>query len=340
VRVRHGPLTEIAMSASSKLVLITAAAVSFGMLSDARADDAAASALFDQGKALFAAGRYGEARDKLEASYELSPLSGTAGLLAACHERTGQLASAWARYRDSAVLAERSGNEERAAIARAKVAELEPRLARLRIDRPASARAGLALVVTRNGARVPTAALGTHVPVDAGDQVLVATAPGHRSWTATIAIADGQRRTVSIPELTPEPEAADPEITVHRPSATDSPGRTRAWIGLGLLGAGGAAVVVGGGFAISASSAWSDAKDAGCSGEGTCPDEESRDQARSAGRRADLATGLVAAGLAVAATGLVIYWTAPDGLEEGRPSASVSARGDGDRFTIALEGRF
>jgi hypothetical protein len=177
----------------------------------ARADDAAtASALFDEGKTLFAAGRYAAARDKLQASFELSPLSGTAGLLAACHERTGKLASAWARYRDAAALAERSGNKERAAIASARAADLEARLARLKVDRPARPLEGV--VITRDGARVPDAALGTPMPVDAGTYTLVAEAPDHQRWTRTITIRDGERKSVAIPSLEPQ------QIVVeHRP---------------------------------------------------------------------------------------------------------------------------
>jgi hypothetical protein len=298
----------------------------------ARADDPAASALFDEGKALFAAGKFREARDKLQASYELSPLSGTAGLLAACHERTGQLASAWTRYRDSAVLADRSGNPERAAIARAKAEELAPRLARLTIEAPAG---GAAVSVTHNGARVPPAALSTEVPVDAGPHVVVASAPGLQSWTTTLEIADGERRSIAIPELAPLVAAAPPAR--GRPA--------RAWIGLGLAGVGGAAILAGGGFGIAAAGDWSDARDAGCNDDGVCPDEESRDLASTAGSRADLATGLIAGGLVAAAAGLILFWTTPDrdGEREvaGRPAAlDLSATVDGGRFTVALEGRF
>ena len=321
------------MRPPQRLTLAVAAAALLALATPraARADDPAASALFDEGKALFAAGKYAAARDKLQASYDLSPLSGTAGLLAACHERTGQLASAWLRYRDSAVLADRTGNPERAAIARAKAAELEPRLARLTIEAPADA----AVSITHNGSRVPPAALATAVPIDAGRHVVVATAAGRQSWTTTIQIADGERSTVAIPEL--EPLAATAPRERGRPA--------RAWFGLGLAGLGGAAILAGGGFAISASSKWSEAKDAGCQESGACPDEASRDLASTAGDRADLATGLVIGGLAAAAAGMILFWTAPDQDRERevarRPGAlDLSATVDGGRLTFSLEGRF
>ena len=99
----------------------------------AYADDAAAKALFDQGKTLFAEGKYGEACAKLEASFKLSALSSTRGLLGVCYEKVGKLASAWAAYRDSAAIADRQGHAERAQAARDKAAELEPKLAKLAI---------------------------------------------------------------------------------------------------------------------------------------------------------------------------------------------------------------
>jgi len=297
-------------------------------------DDATASALFDEGKTLFAAGRYEAAREKLEASYELSALSGTAGLLAACHERTGRLASAWARYRDAAVLAERSDNPERAAFASAKAADLEPRLARLEIHRTGAS--GIdGLVVTRNGARVPEAALGTLIPVDAGTHTLVATAPGHRRWTRTIAVRDGQRSSVAVPPLERQ------QIFVEkRPAPRPRRRPVQKWIGLAVAGLGGAALAAGGGFGLAAGSAWNEARDAGCTGDGVCPDDSSRDLARTAGTRADLATGLVVGGLGAVATGLILYFTAPDGREQPPPTAGVSAAVEGGRVTVGLEGRF
>ena len=298
----------------------------------ARADDVAtASALFDEGKALFAAGRYAAARDKLQASFELSPLSGTAGLLAACHERTGKLASAWARYRDAAALAERSGNKERAAIASARAADLEPRLARLRIDRPARPLDGL--MISRDGARVPDAALGTPMPVDAGTYTLVAEAPDHQRWTRTITIRDGERQTVAIPSLEPQQLVIErrPEPPRRRP--------VQKWIGLAIAGVGGAALAAGGGFGLAAGSAWNEAKDAGCSDEGVCPDGSSRELATTAGSRADLATGLVIGGVGAVAAGLIVYFTAPDGREQ-LPVAGVSASVADGSVTVGLEGRF
>src|SRR3954470_2586769 len=114
------------------------------MAGEARADDAAAKALFDQGKTLFAEGKYGEACQKLEASYAMNKLSGTGGLLGACFEKLGRVASAWAAYRASAAIAERQGNSERAAAARASAAELEPKLAWLTIDASAVGKVGAA----------------------------------------------------------------------------------------------------------------------------------------------------------------------------------------------------
>ncbi len=229
------------------------------------------------------------------------------------------------------MLAERSGNPERAAIASAKAADLEPRLARLKIDRPAASIDGLE--ITRDGARVPDAALGTPMPVDAGTYTLAATAPGHQRWTRTITIRDGQRQSVAVPPL--EPQQLVVEHRTHRPARRP----VQKWIGLAIAGVGGAALAAGGGFGLAASSAWSEAKDAGCNGDGVCPDDSSREQAETAGSRADLATGLVIGGVGAVAAGLIVYFTAPEGREQA-PIAGVSASVAGGGVTVGLEGRF
>jgi tetratricopeptide (TPR) repeat protein len=100
--------------------------------------DARAKVLFDEGKTLFAEGKYGAACEKLDASFKLSRLSSTRGLLAACFETIGKLASAWVAYRDSAAIAEKQGNAERAQAAREKAAELEPKLAWLTLETAAA----------------------------------------------------------------------------------------------------------------------------------------------------------------------------------------------------------
>jgi hypothetical protein len=85
-------------------------------------------------------------------------------------------------------------------------------------------------------------------------------------------------------------------------------GKTRRTIGVVAMGAGGAALVAGTAFGLVAMSRWSDAKktctDVAC-------DQAGHDLGVSARGAANLSTVFVAAGVAVAATGAVLYFTAP-----------------------------
>jgi hypothetical protein len=94
-------------------------------------DLAAAQGLFDEAKRLVAQGNVAEACPKFLASFRVDPKPGTAVNLADCFEKTGQIASAWARYLEAASLAQRAGQAEREQYAREHAATLEPRLPRL-----------------------------------------------------------------------------------------------------------------------------------------------------------------------------------------------------------------
>src|SRR5258706_2634131 len=66
------------------------------------ADKAAAQTLFDDGRKLMAAGKFGEACPKLAESQTLDPGVGTPVNLADCYEPGGQTASAWTAFLEAA----------------------------------------------------------------------------------------------------------------------------------------------------------------------------------------------------------------------------------------------
>src|SRR5262245_6044422 len=80
-------------------------------------DSAAAQALFDEAKALMAAGKAQEACPKFEESQRLDPGSGTLTNLAKCYEDTGRIAAAWSMYLEAASAARAAGNAERENVA-------------------------------------------------------------------------------------------------------------------------------------------------------------------------------------------------------------------------------
>jgi len=281
--------------------------------------DARAKALFDEGKTLFAEGNYGKACDKLAASYKLAQLSSTRGLLAACYEKIGKLASAWVAYRDSAAIADRQGNAERAQAARDKAAELEPKLAKLAIVGKLDG-----VEITIDGVAQPRAALDTPLPIDGGPHVIAADAVGWKRWQATIDIADGEKQRTVVPALVADP--AELEAAKGGGGFKKLPPRKLA--GLGLAGGGAVTLGVAVAFGVAAKLEWNGAH---CTSDGLCPDLDAKAKADSAARTANIATVLGVAGVALAATGVVLYVTGPKKKE-----ARVVVNAGG----VAVMGRF
>ena len=267
----------------------------------AYADDAAAKALFDQGKTLFAEGKYGEACAKLEASFKLSALSSTRGLLGACYEKVGKLASAWAAYRDSAAIAERQGHTERAQAARDKANELEPKLAKLAIDTKASS-AVKGLEVSIDGVVQPGAALDQPLPIDGGPHVIAADARGYAKWETTVDIVDGEQQQTSVPML-----VADPKELEAPGAAEQSMSRGRK-IALGVTGGGVATLAVAGVFGMLAKIDWDGAE---CDDAGLCATAQDKSKADTARRDANIATVVGAVGIVAVGTGVVLWLRAP-----------------------------
>jgi len=301
----------------------------------ADADDASAKALFDQGKTLFAEGKYGEACVKLEASFKQKELSGTRGLLGACYEKIGRLASAWAAFRDAAVMAERQGNAERAQASREQAAELFPKLAYVTIDARAIVKVP-GVKVTIDGNEYASNALGDPIPIDAGQHLLEATALDHQPWKHTIDILDGEKQQTAISALVEDPTrrlALQKRVDDERRVA-----RNRKRIALGLTGGGVVSLGVATTLAIMARSGWNRAKDLGCDDSGSCEDAAGRREVDRAATRADLATYFGGAGLLLVGAGVFVYVTTPKARSERelRVVPAIASRSAG----VLLEGRF
>jgi hypothetical protein len=304
-------------------------------------DPAAAQGLFDAAKQLVAQHKFADACPKFVASFRLDPKPGTMVNLADCYEKSGQTASAWARYLEAASLAQRAGQAEREKYAKDHAAALEPKIARLTISAAASARG---LEVLRDGAPIDAAILGTPVPIDPGTHQIEARAPGKKPWTKTIDIAAGPTRvTVDVPSLEDMPQGAPlpvgsvtgpvaPQVEPVAPPPQDTSLSTRKKVGYAAIAAGGAGVLVGiitGSMAISKHGSL-----ASSCPHGVCVGQDSAISSyHTLGTVADV--GLFVGG-AIAVTGIVLVATAP--------SASPAKQGwirpvVGPGFTGAM-GRF
>lgn len=296
---------------------IAAASLAIATPSIARAqgasNEAAAEALFNEARTLVDAGRVEEGCKKLEASQKLDPGTGTLLHLADCYEKLGRTATAWARFREASSRAARDGRADWEGIAKTRASELEPKLARLRIEAPAG------VVVQRDGDEIPGAALATPLPIDPGEHVLTASAPGKKPWSGKVVATASATIEVRVPPLEDDPDAAAREA--DRTSSPGSSLKTVGWV-LGAVGLVG--VTVGAITGLSAISANNRSKDV-CPANGVCPDESARADNDSARSSATISTiGFVAGGVLFAG-GLALVLTSPSSSSSNKASASLRA---------------
>jgi hypothetical protein len=302
--------------------------------STARGDDpvAAAEALFQDGRRLMEQKKYAQACAKFAASEKLDPRSGTLLNLADCYEKNGQIASAWARFREAQTLAQRQNRPEREKIARERAELLEPKLPKLVIE---LAIQPVEVEIRRDGVVVDPGVLGTHVPVDPGKHTIEATARGRKPWQTTVDVSGTVNVKVPVLELKEEPVSAQPVPTPKQPEKEKEADKdeggwsTQRTLGLVGIGVGVVGLGVGTVFGLSAKSKWSDAQghcvNAECDADGVTL----ADDAKSAG---NLSTVFFIAGGVIAAGGAVLFFTAPGS------KTSVSARVTPNR--VLLEGAF
>ncbi|MBW2522784.1 MAG: hypothetical protein JRI23_01350 [Deltaproteobacteria bacterium] len=296
------------------------------------ADKVSAEALFQEGKELMDAGNFEEACPKFQASYEADPAIGALLNLALCHQKEGKTASAWAEFMEASALAKRSGDATRAKGAANHAKELEAKLSHLTITASEPVEG---LEVTRNGEPMAAGSLGSRLPVDPGEQEIVATAPGHRPWSTTITLGpDGDDQSVEVPGLEPGP--ADESESAE----ADEGGSGQAIAGWVLTGVGTASIVVAAILGGLASSKVSDARD----DPTLCPDEvctqEGRDQIDSAEGMAHGSTALFVIGGAFVVGGVIMLLTADSGDEPAEETARLIPTIGPSGAGLTLRGRW
>jgi len=220
------------------------------------ADRAMAQSLFEDGRRLMTAGDFASACPKLKESQALDPSGGTLLNLAVCHEKQGQLATAWSDFKEALSVARRDNRSDRFEVAREHLAALEPKVPFLTIR---VERAKPEQQVLLDGTPVRAAAWDTPIAVDPGPHELEASAAGHVTWKGPLQLAVAERKVVIIPELAldDKPAALPPATDAAKAPAAEQAGHSNV-VGWVVLGTGVAALGVGTYFGVSALSTQSD----------------------------------------------------------------------------------
>jgi len=306
-------------------------------------DKAAAESLFDRGLALMRDGKFQEACRALEQSQSIERGIGTMLYLAECYEKLGRTASAWALFREAASEARAGGQNSRAEAGAARAALLEPKLSKLAVQvDPKNTMPGFELF--RDGQPLSHGMFGVAVPVDPGEHKLEARAPGYLPWSGSTRVGlEGDTATVGVPELQPDTskvaEPAPQLSSLPSPAASTPPDREpmrsspQRTAGLVVGAVGIASLGIGSYFGLSALGKKNDAEDR-CPDD-PCGDKQGVELTEDAKDAATLSNVFMLGGAALAATGIVLYLTAPS---PGAPTASVSS--DGQSVKLHVGGAF
>lgn len=221
-----------------------------------------AEALFREGSALLKDGKVAEACAKLDESWKLDPAVGTLYNLAQCREKEGHLATAWTQYSELAGRAKQAGQADKEARMQAKLAELGPRLPKVRLKLEGRTDVTELKIDTQALGR---AAWGSALPLDPGEHTFLFSGPNKEPLERKIVVAEGQELVLEIeplrdaaPEARPAPA---PALAASEAPHEDAPPRSNNTLGYALGGIGIAGLAVGSVFGILAIGRKSDADD-------------------------------------------------------------------------------
>lgn len=318
-------------------VLLATLVASSARAQTPEAPAAAADRLFREGRSALEAGRYAEACPKLARSQQLDPGMGTLLALALCHEGEGKTASAWREFRQVAE-EPRPARGDRVQLAREHIAALEPRLSKLAVAVGAPVPG---LDVRRDGEPVARAQWSQVAPVDPGEHVVQAEAPGKKPWKTVVSVGrGGDTIVVSVPMLEDVGAPTSPAAAAPQPSASPQPNdqppsttsvvssRTLGWV---VGGAGVLALGVGSGFGLAALSDHGGATSRCPSSP--CTDATGvsmEDSAKTKAWVADAGLGLGLVGVAVGA------WLVLRPADAARPATTARISPTGGRSTLGL----
>jgi hypothetical protein len=230
---------------------------------------ALAQALFDEGRRLMDVGQPAAACPKFATSQKLDPGMGTKFRLAECFEKIGKTASAWALFLEIGDEARGAKRPEREEIARKRAADLAPKLARMTVLVASDSGSLAGLEIRRDGTVLDRAIWGVAAPVDPGEHVLTATAPGKLAWESKSVVAQPSKMVeVTIPRLEDQPKAPVATASSLESPTMESrslvPAVVLGGIAVAAAGVGGAMLGLSGGKASDANDQATNLKGAHC----------------------------------------------------------------------------
>lgn len=279
--------------------------------------EAAARALFEEGRRLIKNGDYAGACPKVEAAARLHASPGVLLNLGDCYEHANRTASAWAEFAEAEAMAARADRADMQVEANRRKALLEPKLCRLIIHVTESV-PGLA--IARDGLPVNIDVSQAPVPIDPGEHIVMATAPQRIRWSTTVTLTEaGDVVVVEVPKLQ---EASRPSVPVSTPKPDAPVSTTWRVAGAATFGIGILALGAGGILAFSARSRETEAeREIGMA---------QISDSLVAVHEGNAATAFVIGGAVLGLVGIVLWATAP----------TASSRVTTTRPPLILEGAF
>jgi len=305
---------------------------------EARAEDAKAKALFDQGLDDMLEERFDRGCLALQQSYALEPLPGVAFTVGECYFRGGKLAAAQEQLEKfkaqfaTMSAKEKKGQLHRMALANKRLAELPARVPQLTIRLPARAPAGT--IVVHNGTELPADGLGSPKSFEIGKHEFLVKLPSGAEISRGLLLHEGDRRTITL-DL---PGSKSPSVVETASEAGDDGDRTplltrdtmrlMAYISGGVGATGLLVGAITGGVVLSEKST----VDANCVGQ-RCNDE-GLDAVDTAQTLATVSTVSIVMGLVFVGGGAALWFTAPTDDDALRLDADVSGDGASARVTL------
>lgn len=289
-------------------VAASVAILALGAPSHAQGEAAVASEAdqhFRRAVELMKADNCNEAVPEFLTSQKLDASAATLVNLATCQARLGRSATAWKTYQQAATLAATEKNEPLRERALQAMGILGPTLTKLQIvSKPNSP----PLSIRVNG-EVLSEYDGRPIPLDPGESVIEAAAPGREPWRKNVTADDlGATIVIEVPDLRPVPPPAQdkPVYLVERPPIRVED-RTDLRLPAAVLGgAGVASIVVGSIFGASAMSNYDDSKAYCRANHCTPPGIELHDRAS---EKATVSTVTIGLGLVAVTAGVVLWLT-------------------------------